>query len=125
MTPDQRELLLQAARNLLEHAATGRRCDPHALAWARQLLADSPPRNPPLTLIEGGNSQGDEMNREQAHELLDAAKAGVPVSKRAITTALRATGDLRRHALHRPAKTRPESPEPPAPYDATQIGGGA
>lgn len=39
------------------------------------------------------------MTKEQAHELLDAVKAGVQASRRAITQALRATGDLR---MHRP-----------------------
>jgi hypothetical protein len=34
------------------------------------------------------------MNRTEAHELLDAAKAGIDVETRKITAALRATGDL-------------------------------
>lgn len=34
------------------------------------------------------------MTRAEAHELLDAAKAGVEVSRRAIVDALRVTGDL-------------------------------
>lgn len=34
------------------------------------------------------------MTRTEAHELLDAARAGVEVSMAAITDALRATGDM-------------------------------
>jgi hypothetical protein len=42
MTPTQFNLMLQAARTLLAHHESGRKCDPHALRWARDLLAANP-----------------------------------------------------------------------------------
>lgn len=38
MTPEQRELMRQAARNLLAHHEAGRKCDPQALKWAHNVL---------------------------------------------------------------------------------------
>jgi hypothetical protein len=34
--------MLQAARTLLAHHASGRKCDPEAIRWARTLLAANP-----------------------------------------------------------------------------------
>jgi hypothetical protein len=42
MTPDQINLMLQAARTLLAHQAAGRKCDPNAIQWAKNLLAANP-----------------------------------------------------------------------------------
>lgn len=42
MTPAQFELMQQAARTLLAHRDAGRKCDPHALKWAEQLLKQNP-----------------------------------------------------------------------------------
>jgi hypothetical protein len=42
MTPEQVNLMLQAARTLLAHHEAGRKCDPEALRWARNLLAANP-----------------------------------------------------------------------------------
>jgi hypothetical protein len=39
MTSEQVNLMLQAARTLLAHHESGRKCDPHAVQWARDLLA--------------------------------------------------------------------------------------
>lgn len=38
MTPEQITLMRQAARNLLDHHNAGRKCDPHAVQWARNVL---------------------------------------------------------------------------------------
>lgn len=38
MTPQQITLMRQAARNLLEHFRAGKRCDPHAVQWAKNVL---------------------------------------------------------------------------------------
>lgn len=46
MTPQQFELVKQAARTLLAHRDTGRKCDPHAVKWAEQLLKQNPSREP-------------------------------------------------------------------------------
>lgn len=40
------------------------------------------------------------MSKEIAHAILDAARAGMPITKGAITEALRATGDIRTWSLH-------------------------
>jgi hypothetical protein len=42
MTPAQVELMRQAARNLLAHHEAGRKCDPHAVQWARDILRPIP-----------------------------------------------------------------------------------
>ena len=42
MTPAQFELVKQAARTLLAHRDAGRKCDPHAIRWAEQLLKQNP-----------------------------------------------------------------------------------
>jgi hypothetical protein len=41
MTPDQVELMKTAARTLLAHRDAGRKCDPHAVKWAEQLLTQN------------------------------------------------------------------------------------
>jgi hypothetical protein len=38
MTPDQIQLMRQAARTLLEHHKAGRKRDHHALKWAKNIL---------------------------------------------------------------------------------------
>jgi hypothetical protein len=38
MTPEQLNLMRVAARNLLHHEEVGRKCDPHALPWARWVI---------------------------------------------------------------------------------------
>ena len=38
MTADQFELMKTAARTLLAHRDAGRKCDPHGLRWAENLL---------------------------------------------------------------------------------------
>ena len=38
MTPDQIQLMRQAARTLLEHHKSGRKCDPNAVEWAKNIL---------------------------------------------------------------------------------------
>lgn len=38
MTPEQIELMRQAARTLLAYHQSGRKCDPHAVAWAKNIL---------------------------------------------------------------------------------------
>lgn len=40
------------------------------------------------------------MTKETAHAILDAARAGMPITQGAITEALRVTGDLRTWSLH-------------------------
>lgn len=35
MTPDQVSRMKQAARTLLAHHEAGRKCDPHAVDWAK------------------------------------------------------------------------------------------
>ncbi len=42
MTPEQIELMKTAARTLLAHRDAGRKCDPEAVRWAEQLLAQNP-----------------------------------------------------------------------------------
>lgn len=42
MTPDQFNLMQQAARTLLAHRDSGRHCDPEGIKWAEQLLKQNP-----------------------------------------------------------------------------------
>lgn len=42
MTPEQVNLMVQAAKNLLAHQAAGRKCDPHALRWAAHIVKANP-----------------------------------------------------------------------------------
>lgn len=47
MSPDKRELLRRAAQNLLAHRDAGRKCDPHAVRWAENVLLFNPPAKTP------------------------------------------------------------------------------
>lgn len=49
MTPEQFDLMKQAARNLLAHRDAGRKCDPHGIAWAVRLLKQNPERPAPTS----------------------------------------------------------------------------
>ncbi len=42
MTPEQFELMKQAARTLLAHRDAGRKCDQKAVEWAEALLRQNP-----------------------------------------------------------------------------------
>ena len=42
MTPEQIERMKTAARTLLAQRDAGRACDPEAVRWAEQLLAQNP-----------------------------------------------------------------------------------
>jgi hypothetical protein len=42
VTPDQVNLMRQAAKNLLAHRDAGRKCDPEGVRWAEQLLKQNP-----------------------------------------------------------------------------------
>jgi hypothetical protein len=42
MTPEKQELMRRAAQNLLDHEKAGRKCDPLALQWARNITRQSP-----------------------------------------------------------------------------------
>jgi hypothetical protein len=41
MTPEQIELMRKAAQSLLDHKRVGRKCDPHAVKWAEQVLRNN------------------------------------------------------------------------------------
>lgn len=56
MTPEQIELMKQAARNLLAHRDAGRKCDREAIAWAEQLLKANPKPLRPVKDDEKGKS---------------------------------------------------------------------
>jgi len=45
---DRRELFRMAAQRLLDHVAAGRKTDPEALKWARQIVATHKPLGRPL-----------------------------------------------------------------------------
>lgn len=46
MTPDQFNLMRQAAQSLLDHQAAGRKCDPDAVRWAQNIVRQQPPKAP-------------------------------------------------------------------------------
>ena len=46
MTAEQFELMKTAARTLLAHRDAGRKCDPHGLQWAENLLRQNPHATP-------------------------------------------------------------------------------
>lgn len=60
VTPDQFELIRQAARNLLAHRDAGRKCDREAVRWAEQLLKQNPA---PKVVPETEKEDAHEANR--------------------------------------------------------------
>ena len=49
MTPEQCRLLCIAARDLLAHRDSGRKCDPEAVRWAEAVLRNNVACRPSLT----------------------------------------------------------------------------
>ena len=48
MTAEQLELMRIAAQRVVDDHASGARNDPHALAWAQQIVRTTPPLGRPL-----------------------------------------------------------------------------